>query len=242
MSIDLDQKVSTQPSIAFQLKGGMFTLTTLQILSDDLNTLKQQLLSKIQQAPSFFKGAPIVLEIKTANQPNFSFDFIGLKKILTELNLIPIGIKNLPEQYAQLASLSGLATLRDNQQNKEPEPVIQTNPDVVVKSPITKIITTPVRSGQQIYAPDGDLIIVNSVSNGAELIADGNIHVYGALRGRALAGINGNNQARIFCKSLEAELISIAGNYKISEDIEKHAWKIAAQIFIKDDRLQINEL
>jgi septum site-determining protein MinC len=170
-------------------------------------------------------------------------DFVQLKAMLNEINLIPVGIRNATQEQVQASINSGLAVLRDTPDPREKDKLSNTaQTQNSSKQVYSKIITEPVRSGQQIYAPDGDLIILNHVSNGAELIADGNIHIYGALRGRALAGINGNQEARIFCSSLEAELVSVAGSYKISEDIERQAWKIPAQIYIKDDRLQISEL
>lgn len=242
MSADLElNKANTTASIAFQLKGGLFTLTTLQIFNPDLIQLKAQLTDKIQQAPNFFHHAPIVLDFKIANQPNIEIDFANLKAMLREVNLIPVAIRNAAPDQIQAAINAGFAILRDtpNPRDKEKLSTTTQNTPKILSS---RIITEPVRSGQQIYAPDGDLIIVNQVSHGSELIADGSIHVYGALRGRALAGINGNQQARIFCNSLEAELVSVAGNYKLSEDIERQAWKVAAQIYIKQDRLQISAL
>jgi septum site-determining protein MinC len=106
----------------------------------------------------------------------------------------------------------------------------------------SKIVTTPIRSGQQVYAPGGDLIIMASVSAGAEVLADGNIHIYGALRGRALAGVLGDTSARIFCQSLEAELVSIAGNFKVDEDLRKDHWKTAAQVSLDEQTLCIAPL
>jgi septum site-determining protein MinC len=105
-----------------------------------------------------------------------------------------------------------------------------------------KIVRTPVRSGQQVYASGGDLIVLAQVSAGAEILADGNIHVYAPLRGRALAGVRGNTDALIFCQSLEAELVSIAGQYKLSEDLQGLWWKKAAQISLQDEKLNIDEL
>ena len=90
---------------------------------------------------------------------------------------------------------------------------------------LRELITQPIRSGQQIYVPGGDLIVMASVGHGAELLADGNIHVHGALRGRALAGVMGDKNAMIYCKSLEAELVSVAGQYRISEDLKDTGWK-----------------
>ena len=241
MSIDLELNNSTAANIAFQLKGGLFPLTVLQIFSSDLTKLKEQLSAKIQQAPNFFHLAPIVLDLRIAYQADMPLDFANLKSILKAVNLIPVGIKNAQHEQIAAATANGFAILRDAPSSKEKEKLDST-PQLAPKTNTTKLITEPVRSGQQIYAPDGDLIIVNHVSPGSELIADGSIHVYGALRGRALAGINGNQNARIFCQSLEAELVSVAGSYKISEDIEKQAWKIAAEVYIKHDRLQISPL
>lgn len=241
MSIDLEQNSYKAVDVAAQIKGSMFTLTTVQIFTTDIDALRQQLIAKIQQAPNFFHNAPIVLDLKIAQQPNALIDFIQLKQMLQGINLIPVGIKSGTQEQMQAASNSGLAILRDTANHKKQD-TLPTTTQVSNKTICSKIITEPVRSGQQIYAPDGDLIIMNHVGHGAELIADGHIHVYGALRGRALAGMNGNQEARIFCQSLEAELVSVAGNYTISEDIEKRAWKIPAQIYIKDDRLQIMAL
>ena len=104
------------------------------------------------------------------------------------------------------------------------------------------IVTDPVRSGQQIFAERGDLVVVASVSAGAELMARGNIHVYGALRGRALAGVHGDSAARIFCQGLEAELIAIAGLYKLSDAIDPSLRRGRAQAFLDGGRLRVEPL
>ncbi len=105
-----------------------------------------------------------------------------------------------------------------------------------------KLITRPVRSGQQLYAKDADLIIMAHVGPGAEIVADNNIHVYGPLRGRALCGVTGNSNSRIFCQSLEAELVSVAGNYKVLEEIPEELFGKPAQIWFEDGRLNIDPL
>ncbi|MBJ7417465.1 MAG: septum site-determining protein MinC, partial [Niveispirillum sp.] len=104
------------------------------------------------------------------------------------------------------------------------------------------VIAENVRSGRQIYAPGGDLVVIGSVSPGAELLADGSIHVYGALRGRALAGVSGDQGARIFCQSLDAELVSIAGLYRVSEDIGKDIRRRQVQIYLNNGYLHIDPL
>ena len=116
------------------------------------------------------------------------------------------------------------------------------HPETLPGSAPNKIVQVPVRSGQQVYAPGGDLIVLAPVSAGAEILADGNIHVYAPLRGRALAGVRGNTEAIIFCQSLEAELISVAGEYKISEDLQEAFWKKPAKIMLKNERLAIENL
>ena len=112
--------------------------------------------------------------------------------------------------------------------------------EYVIKSP--KLVNRPVRSGQQVYARDTDLVILGSIGPGAEIIADSNIHVYGALRGRALCGVAGNTEARIFCQSLEAELVSVAGNYKVLEEIPEELRGKPAQIWFGNDKLMIEPL
>jgi septum site-determining protein MinC len=254
MTTNLDAKVTTQA--AFQLKGGLYTLTTIKLLTNDLTMFQEQINSKIKQAPNFFYKAPVIIDLKQVNlrEEYCQIDFVKLRTIIEDSDLILIGIKNANEVQQALAIQENLAILRENIPLSQktihtPDPVKQ---QLVEKISVklqaegtnngNKIVTIPVRSGQQIYVPDGDLIIISSVSHGAELLADGNIHVYGALRGRALAGINGNTQTRIFCSSLEAELISIAGIFKISEDIEKQAWKVPVEIYLKEGYLQIREL
>lgn len=124
----------------------------------------------------------------------------------------------------------------------EKEPEKPAEPPAPVVRP-TKLVTAPVRGGVQIYAAGGDLIVLAPVSPGAELLADGNIHVYGPMRGRALAGVKGDTSARIFCQQLGAELVSIAGNYKVAEDLRRSPqWGQAVHVSLSGDVLNITRL
>ena len=126
---------------------------------------------------------------------------------------------------------------------RKPEPAPTPPPVVEPEVRPTRIITSPVRGGQQIYAQGGDLVVTGSVSPGAELLADGNIHVYGAMRGRALAGIKGNTKARIFCQQMTAEMVSIAGQYKVCEDLRRDPlWGSGVQVSLVGDVLNITRL
>ena len=246
----------TEIKTCMQLKGGLFTLTTLQILNNDLQALEEQLDAKIQQAPNFFNNAPMVIDLYQLSENSEFIDFIALKKILIKKNIIPVGVKNANVTLQKLAIEANLAILRSNNsfENHSKHPgsshkdedgikdvIINSSVNAGLKLVKNKLIAAPIRSGQQVYAPDGDVTVIGSVSNGAELLADGNIHVYGALRGRALAGLNNNTQARIFCSSLEADLISIAGQFKISENIEPKFWKKSVQIQLIEGKLLITE-
>lgn len=245
---------TTEVPPTFQFKGGLYPLTAVQLLEPSLSTFEQQLEVKILQAPKFFHYAPVVIDLQKL-KPSTSIDFNRLKNILLRKQLIPVGVKGLQPEQHENAIAAGFAILQENNKEKEPNQTKEiTKPNASATSNAsttsteigsemqgsnTKIVTEPVRSGQQIYARGGDLIVVGPVSHGAELLADGHIHVYGPLRGRALAGVTGDQAAHIFCQSLEAELISIAGQYKISEDVEQGSWRMAVDISMIGGRLHI---
>jgi septum site-determining protein MinC len=244
----------TAPQIhapSFQLKGSLFTLSVLQLNDTTLSKLKTELSEKVRLAPQFFQHAPIVLDLTHLN-PEHPLDFVGLRDLLREFNLVPVGIRGGNQAMHQAAQSAGFAIMLDPAPNhskitikasdiKHESQTAKRKPEIRENfSEIgSRLITTPIRSGQQVYAQGGDLIIAASVSPGAELLADGNIHVYGTLRGRALAGINGNENARIFCYGLEAELVSIAGQYKVFEEHSElhHGPK---QLFLRDGQLIIS--
>lgn len=122
--------------------------------------------------------------------------------------------------------------------------VIRREQSAVAKAPpiVGKTHRGTVRSGQQVAALDGDLVIVGAVNPGAEVLAAGSVHIYGPLRGRALAGIHGDASAAIFCREFEAELVSIAGNYKRREDIDPAGIGRSVQVRYSDDQLQVSVL
>ncbi|MFK7857517.1 MAG: septum site-determining protein MinC [Granulosicoccus sp.] len=132
------------------------------------------------------------------------------------------------------------AERKTDDSSAEIELAVSREVEYVVKAPI--LVDKPVRSGQQIYARDTDLIIMGQVGPGAEVIADNNIHIYGPLRGRALCGVSGNTSTRIFCSSLEAELVSVAGNFRMLETIPEELRGKPAQIWLDKDRLNIEPL
>jgi septum site-determining protein MinC len=168
---------------------------------------------------------------------------------LRQHGLVPVGIRGgspAQELAANAAKLAVLAegktetTQRSAAPSATTKSVAADRPKATVVE--TKLIQQPVRSGQRIYAAGGDLIVLAPVSHGAEIMADGNIHVYGSLKGRALAGVKGNLSARIFCSDLQAELVAIGGSYKISENLDASLQGRPVQIYLKDEALIVDAL
>ena len=183
--------------------------------------------------PDFFSGDAAILDFSELPEMPERIDWAGLMSMFRRFQLQPVGIRNLPSELAQGARKIGLANLdglTDNdapmQAPPEPAPAPEPEPAPVETAPpppppaapeATMIIDRPVRSGQQIYARGGDLVLMDGVGAGAEVIADGSIHCYGPLRGRALAGAQGNLSARIFTVNFGPELVSIGGVYRTFE-------------------------
>ncbi|WP_261857937.1 septum site-determining protein MinC [Photobacterium sanguinicancri] len=213
-----------------ELKGSTFTLSALHLSNDDIQQATAHLKEKVDQAPNFFAAAPIVIDISNAGT---NIDFKQLKAGITEAGMIPVGISGCKDTKMQrLAKEAGLAVMNAAKHVKANAPVMEP----------TRVIRTPVRSGQQIYAKNCDLVVMSNVSAGAEIIADGCIHVYGVLRGRAIAGANGQKQARIFCRNLQPELVSIDGNFWLSDKIEEKFWGKGVVISLTENNLNIEPL
>jgi septum site-determining protein MinC len=225
----------------FELKGSLFTLTVMRLRETDQAAIDRHLGEKIREAPAFFNNAPVVIDLEAMAAPDARIDFAGLYDLLRSRGLIPVGVRNANPDLQAAAVLAGLPPLSESRSvapaNKPDKPPSETAP-----AKRNRLITQPVRSGQQIYAPEGDLILLGPISEGAEVLADGNIHIYGTLRGRALAGVKGDSEARIFCQSLKAQLVSIAGSYRVLEELEAEVRGKPVHVRLEDDRLIIEPL
>jgi septum site-determining protein MinC len=177
--------------------------------------------------PDFFSGEPTILDFSELDAVPAQIDWAGLLSLLRRFQLQPIGVRKLPAELAASARQAGLALLdaadlRDRAATPPPPAAARPQPAPAApaaapSAAATMFIDRPVRSGQQIYARGGDLVLLAGMSNGAEVIADGSIHCYGPLRGRALAGAQGNTAARILATNFGPEIVSIAGVYKTFE-------------------------
>jgi septum site-determining protein MinC len=249
---------STPSKPALEFKGNLLTLMVLHLFETDNEKITEQLAEKVSKAPGFFQHAPVIIDLHALHDDNHKIDFAELVRLLRSHGLIPVAIRGGNPQQNETATSLNLGLLRDTktaapQHAPEVEPVtdeinemeepVAVDPVNVTPSSLTcKIVRQQVRSGQQIVALQGDLVVLAPVSHGAEILAQGHIHVYGALRGRALAGVNGDSQARIFCQQLDAELISIAGQYQVNEELPKEFQNKAVQIYLEDDNLKFEPL
>ncbi|TNF65441.1 MAG: septum site-determining protein MinC [Gammaproteobacteria bacterium] len=237
---------------AFQLKGRLFTLSVLQLTSNHIDTIDKELAKKKEQAPNFFNQAPIVIDLLDLEKDETkTIDLEALNNLLVKHALIPVGYCTKNSTWQEKIKSLNLPVLTEARLTAQPrqskeDKETTTNGSKKASEAIARqyskqslIIDTPIRSGQQVYASEGDLVVTSTVSPGAELLAEGSIHVYGTLRGRALAGINGNADARIFCHNLEANLISIAGQYRLFEDGYHSEQNRSHQIYLKDGQLMI---
>jgi len=248
-----DTEASTYKKSALELKSSSFSVPVLVIHTTELKQIQHQLKEKIAQAPEFFKNSPLLIDLKNCKDNEQPINLSALIEFLYAEKLFPIGINagNLDQNTIASKFHIPVHTIRDTQSTrstttiKKPIENTESVTEPANKEPVNTIenmlVSQPVRSGQRIYAK-GDLTVLSHVSAGAEIMAEGNIHIYGALRGRALAGVQGNTQSRIFCSSLQAELVSIAGHYKVSEELDKVDQNKSTQIYLQDQALIINNL
>jgi len=257
---------ASQPKTALEFKSTSLTVPALLLASNDLATIEEHLREKIAHGAGFFKDSPVLIDVHRANALELEIDIAGLVSLLRNLALVPISLRGGTDAQNSAALAQGLFLRAASPSARKPSPVSRA-PEVAVEAtaveatavkesvdprrdsasraddrrPANKLITQPVRSGQRVYS-HGDLTVTATVSAGAEIMAEGNIHVYGSLRGRALAGVQGDSSCRIFCMDLQAELLSIAGIYQLRDDIPKELQHKSAQVSLDDQMLVIKEL
>lgn len=232
---------------SFAIKGALLPMTLLELRNSDIAKVDEELRAKVNAAPEFFTGSPVVLSFEQLN--DCARDFMNSALALCrELGFRLVGVKGDDEGLIELAAEhrlghfpAGKLKQAGRRESVDVAPADTPPPEPTKIMAPTKTINSPIRSGQQIYS-EGDLIVLAPVSAGAELLAVGNIHVYGPMRGRALAGVQGDESARIFCMSQEAELVSIAGHFMIDENLRESNWKVAAQIHFDGDQLQVEPI
>ncbi|MFQ2854136.1 septum site-determining protein MinC [Aeromonas caviae] len=234
-----------------ELKGTTFTISVLHLSDGNPARIRQLLEAKVAQAPQFFNCAPLVLNVERLEAIP---DFEQLRELVESEDFVLVGITGARDEAMKTAAkAAGLAVMVSGKSRKaeleptppvpEPKPV-EAAPVPPVPAPVeaSKVHVGPVRSGQQIYAAGTSLVVLGSVSPGAEVIADDSIHVYGALRGRAIAGAKGNPKARIYCQQLQAELLSIAGTFQLSDALPAGVIQEPVHIRLDNEQLRIDRI
>lgn len=252
-------------ALAGDLKIGQVGIANLRVRTLDIARLGAEMRDRVQRAPNLFARGAVIVDFGGLAELPDAATAHALLDALRAAGSIPVALAWGSSANEALAVELGLPLLSKFRAQYEPAPgdaapaamaappappaAAQAEPPRASPAPARgastqpgMIQTAPIRSGQQIYAEHRDLTVLSTVGAGAEVIADGSIHIYGALRGRALAGARDNPQARIFCREFHAELVAIAGHYKVMEDIPADLRGKAVQVWLDDDQLNIAAL
>jgi len=242
------------PSALFDLKSAALTAMALVLKSTDLAALASALEERFGTTPSLFDFDPVVIDLAAVREAEEAIDFTALAALLRQHRLQPVGVLGGSEDQMAAALAAGLGdTPALTQAPPAPKPAApepEAPPAIEVPPPVWPVIPSgalvvdkPLRSGQQAYAKGRDLVVLAVVSFGAEVIADGNIHVYAPLRGRAIAGAKGDTSARIFSICMEPQLVSIAGTYRTTETaLPAEVLGKPAQVRLDGERLVVEAL
>ena len=253
---------------AGELKIGQVGIANLRVRTLDAARLADEMRERVARAPKLFERAAVVIDFGGLPRTPDKATAQALVDALRDAGVLPVALAYGTSDNDALARELGLPLLAKFRASYEPvggagaavgaaeaaKAPAPRSPEPVAASPAPTapiaaapaepglIQAAPVRSGQQVYAANRDLTVLAAVGAGAEVIADGSVHIYGPLRGRALAGAQGNEKARIFCREFHAELIAIAGNYKVLEDIPKDLRGKAVQVWLDNEELRIAAL
>jgi septum site-determining protein MinC len=236
---------------AFDLKSASLTLVALVLKTTNLAVLAQELDRRFADAPGLFDNDPIVIDLAAVAADGQAIDFLALAALLRERRMVPVAVKGGSPAQLAAAHAAGLGEAPETPPPTRPahaEPAPQVTQPAPAEPPLgaaspALIVDKPLRSGQQVYARGGDLIVLDVVNFGAEVIADGSIHVYAPLRGRAIAGARGDTSARIFSTCMEPQLVSIAGYYRTTETaLPADVQGKPAQVRLAGEKLAIDAL
>lgn len=254
---------------AGELKFGQIGIANLRVRTLDVAQLAAEMQDRVQRAPNLFARAAVVLDFGGLSKAPSVDDARALVDGLRAAGVLPVALAYGTKDIEALSQQLGLPLLAKFRAQYEPagastaldpapapqgasgpspkpsEPAVAAKPAPTTAAANASpglVQKSPVRSGQQVYADNRDLTVLSAVGAGAEAIADGSIHIYGALRGRALAGAQGNEDARIFCREFHAELVAVAGHYKVLEDVPEDLRGKAVQVWLENGQIKLAAL
>jgi len=238
--------------VIFDLKSAALTLVAVVLKTTDWIALDRELEERFGNVPDFFDQDPVAIDLSQVRDEATDIDIGALIALLRRHKMVPVAAKGGSAPQMEAALAAGLIEAPDTASAAAPSRAAPVMPEVVltevirevpVAAPATLVVDKPLRSGQQVYAKGADLVVLAVVSFGAEVIADGNIHVYAPLRGRAIAGAKGNADARIFTTCMEPQLVSIAGVYRTTEtELPADVLGKPAQVRLDGERLVVEAL
>ena len=234
-------------SLSFEIKSASLPLVSFVLKSADITLIAQDLQTRLGDTPDFFDNDPVLVDLQHLDDQAGPLDLPALLQLLRSFRMNPVALRPNNAAHEAAATLAGLfltseartlpATPTTHEVVREVEVIREVVREVAASS-TAMVIDKPLRSGQHVYAKGRDLVVLAMVNPGAEIMADGHIHVYAPLRGKAIAGAKGDASARIFTHSLEAELLSIAGVYRTSDaPLPKEVAGKAAQVWLVGDKL-----
>ena len=234
-------------SLSFEIKSASLPLVSFIVKSADITQVAQDLQTRLGDTPDFFDNDPVLVDLQHLDDQAVPLDLPALVQLLRSFRMNPVALRPNNTAHEAAAILAGLfltteaRTLPQNPATQEVVSEVEVIREVVrevASGGSAMVVDKPLRSGQHLYAKGRDLVMLAMVNPGAEIMADGHIHVYAPLRGKAIAGAKGDTSARIFTNSLEAELLSIAGVYRTSDaPLPKEVAGKAAQVWLVGDKL-----
>ena len=227
-------KPSSQP---FELKGSLYPMTALRLASGDAACVEEALARHVERAPGLLTGAPIVIDLSRLDAIP---DLDAMRRAVRRAGLHPVGVMGPQEGLQASAGAAELSVFSGREPKSRAKP--QPSPESAPQAAKPLVIERTVRSGQQIYARGADLIVLASVNRDAEVLADGHIHIYGSLKGKAAAGVHEDRSSRIFAQALDPQLVSVAGIYSSGEHLKFDCQGRAGQVWLEGNRLRTGAL
>lgn len=247
-------ETAAQSRTSFDLKSASLPVVAVVLKTTDAAQFAVDLAERVADAPGFFDFDPVLIDLAPVREAEEPIDFAAIAEQLRQQRTLPVAVRGGSPAQMEAARAAGLAAAPDappaRAEASAPVEVVrevirevEVVREVPMPGPGTVVVDKPLRSGQQVYARGTDLVVLAMVSFGAEVIADGNIHVYAPLRGRAIAGARGNTEARIFSTCLEPQLVSIAGIYRTTETaLPDDVRGKSAQVRLDGEKLLIEPL
>jgi len=249
---------AAQSRTSFDLKSASLPVVAVVLKTTDAALFAADLAERVADAPGFFDNDPVLIDLAPVREAQEPIDFAAITALLRRHSTLPVAVRGGSPAQMDAARAAGLAAAPDAPPVRPEAPAaavqevvrevireveVEVVREVPMPGPGTVVVDKPLRSGQQVYARGADLVVMAVVSFGAEVIADGNIHVYAPLRGRAIAGARGNTEARIFSTCLEPQLVSIAGIYRTTEtELPADVRGKPAQVRLDGEKLIIEPL